>query len=536
MILTCQNCQQNFQVEPIDLAFYEQMKVPMPTRCPFCRQQRRLAWRNERKLYVRQCNGSGETILSVFSEEKPFPIYKSEFWYSDKWNPMSYGKSFDFNRPFFEQFQELMNKVPQLALSVVNNQNCDYVNQCGWSKDSYLIFEADYNNQCLFSSYIYDSRDCVDNVHCNECELCYESVDIRNCYNLRFSQNCSNCSDSWFLKNCIGCSDCFGCVNLRNKKYYIYNKAYTKETYELEMKKFALDNGPSLQQFRQQFFTYSQQFPHRYLYGTQNENSTGDYLFNTQNCSECFDVNNAQDCKFVTNSRNVKNVYDMTVFGSKGGTDFCYDNHEIGAAVRNICFSDQVWDGCYDVFYSKLCQKNAHHLFGCVGLMKASYCIFNKQYSPEEYEKLVAQIIEHMKKTGEWGEFFPISLSPFAYNETLAQDYFPLTKEAALAKGYKWKDELQKPSQAPSKDVLLCPACNKNFKLVVQEIAYYKKQGLPIPINCPDCRHRVRMNMRNPRYLWSRTCQNCSTPLQTSYSPDRPEKIYCEACYLNVVD
>jgi hypothetical protein len=51
----------------------------------------------------------------------------------------------------------------------------------------------------------------------------------------------------------------------------------------------------------------------------------------------------------------------------------------------------------------------------------------NKQYTKEEYEKLLPKIIAHMKKTGEWGEFFPISISPFNYEETPAMDYYPLT-------------------------------------------------------------------------------------------------------------
>ena len=31
-----------------------------------------------------------------------------------------------------------------------------------------------------------------------------------------------------------------------------------------------------------------------------------------------------------------------------------------------------------------------------------------------------------MKKTGEWGEFFPSSISPFGYNETVAMEYYPI--------------------------------------------------------------------------------------------------------------
>ena len=39
-----------------------------------------------------------------------------------------------------------------------------------------------------------------------------------------------------------------------------------------------------------------------------------------------------------------------------------------------------------------------------------------------------------------YGEFFPAELSPFFYNETTAQEYFPLTKEAPLVKS-KFLDE-----------------------------------------------------------------------------------------------
>jgi hypothetical protein len=62
------------------------------------------------------------------------------------------------------------------------------------------------------------------------------------------------------------------------------------------------------------------------------------------------------------------------------------------------------------------------------------YCILNKQYSKEEYEALVPKIIEHMRTTGERGEFFDPSLSAFGYNETAAQDYFSLSRDAALAR------------------------------------------------------------------------------------------------------
>ena len=42
---------------------------------------------------------------------------------------------------------------------------------------------------------------------------------------------------------------------------------------------------------------------------------------------------------------------------------------------------------------------------------------------------------------GEWGEFFPSSLSPFGYNETVAQEYFPMTREEVIGKTlFNWSD------------------------------------------------------------------------------------------------
>jgi hypothetical protein len=162
-----------------------------------------------------------------------------------------------------------------------------------------------------------------------------------------------------------------------------------------------------------------------------------------------------------------------------------------------------------------------------------------------------------MKRTGEWGEFFPISMSPFAYNETIAQDYYPSTKEEALKKGWKWQD-LDKREYQPQKhtvpekiedvpdsiinEILACKArlqngqvCGKNFRIIQSELDFYRKLSLPIPNKCYDCRYLERMNLRNPRHLWDRKCSHCNADIKSSYSPDRPEKVYCEKCYLEAV-
>jgi len=388
-------------------------------------------------------------------------------------------------------------------------------------------------------------------LHVMNGELCYECVDCRDCYELRFSQNCKNCHSAWFLKDCIGCSDCFGCVNLRNKQYYFLNQKCSKEEYEQKLNGVDLESSSGLQRMREDFSAFAQQFPHKYMNGVQNEDSTGNYLNQTQRCKHCFDLQQSQDCKYVFESRCMKNVYDTMIFGSKDGAEFCYENHEVGGGVQNICFSDQVWIGCHDIWYSKLCVQNSHNLFGCVGLKHAQYCILNKQYEKEEYFKLREKIVEHMKETGEWGEFFPVTMSPFAYNETVAQEYFPLTKEEVISRGYRWRDEDKKDYKPQTyavpdrisdvnddilNEVLACEATGKNYKIQKAELAFYRKMNLPVPRFCPDERHRRRMALRNPRKLYNRKCDQCGKEIETTYSPGRPEKIYCEGCYLESVE
>ncbi len=117
-----------------------------------------------------------------------------------------------------------------------------------------------------------------------------------------------------------------------------------------------------------------------------------------------------------------------------------------------------------------------------------------------------------MQKTKEWGKFFPKQLSPFAYNESVAHEKFPLEKENALASGYRWQeenkkdyreqtfvlpDDLQEASADICKEILSCEISAKNYKIILQEFEFYKKMNLPIPRCCPDARYAKRMKIRN---------------------------------------
>ncbi|MFH1781532.1 MAG: zinc-ribbon domain containing protein, partial [Patescibacteria group bacterium] len=98
----CQNCFKTFEITDNDQEFYNKMKVPAPTFCPDCRNQRRLVWRNELSLYPDECDLCKKKIISQYSPDKPYKVYCGDCWYSDKWNPLDYAQDYDFNKPFFE--------------------------------------------------------------------------------------------------------------------------------------------------------------------------------------------------------------------------------------------------------------------------------------------------------------------------------------------------------------------------------------------------------------------------------------------------
>ncbi|USN57481.1 MAG: hypothetical protein H6766_03440 [Candidatus Peribacteria bacterium] len=187
-------------------------QIPTPTLCPDCRQCRRLAFRNERKLYRRKCDASQKDIISIYSPDKPYKVYDQKIRRSDARDPMDYGRDFDFSRTFMEQFGELMMEVPHCSILNIGSENSDYTNLAAYNKNSYLLVESSNNDSSLYGYWLQKSDHCVDCAMVNHSENCYQSLDIDDSYKLFFSQYCRSCSDSYLIENCTNCQFCFGCI------------------------------------------------------------------------------------------------------------------------------------------------------------------------------------------------------------------------------------------------------------------------------------------------------------------------------------
>lgn len=550
MLKGCKNCGVQFEIDQDDRDFYEKISVPIPTLCPDCRMQRRLASRNDRFLYKTKSELSGEAIITMYNPKYGFTVYEHKEWWGDEWDSTRFGRDFNFNRSFFEQFTELQKAVPRFNLFNSGSENSDYVNYVTHSRNCYLMYGSWFNDDCMYSQTLNECRSCFDNLFLDKSELCYENTDCSENFRAFFCQNCNNISDCFLCFDCRGCKNCISCCNLRNKEYYINNKRATKEEFEEARKKFA--SYAELKQARQEFRnTIEKKAVHRAVMHENNQNVTGDMIFNCKNTKYCFSAYRSEDLAYSARVFDQKDSYDFEA-GGKG--ELMYENMSNDFSYNSI--SCTTCEYMTDSHYCDLCF-HCEDCFGCVGLKHKKFCILNKQYSQEEYETISKKIIEYMTKIGEFGEFFPIKYSPFSYNETLAQEYYPMTKGEALKKGYKWLDEEDQNIQPQTyktpdnindvmdeilDEVLICKArlpdgqaCGKNYKVVEQELKFYRKEQLPIPHHCPNCRHKARFMKRPPRHLWNRNCTKCGKEIQTSYSPEKEYKIYCEDCYLKEV-
>ena len=581
----CQNCKQNFVIEPEDFKFYDKMKVPPPTFCPECREQRRIAFRNERALYKRNCDLCGQSVVSRVSPDKPYKMYCSKCWWSDNWDSLSYGRDYDFSKPFFEQFKELLFSTPHVSIFNSNTVNSDWVNQETDDKNCYLNVGGHYNEDSAYSTYAIHGKECFDIFWVLNSELVYESINCERCYKTMYSRECFDCQETILSSDCKGCSNILGCAGLRNKQYYIFNKPHTKEEYFEFLKDNPISSKRSLADLKEKAEKIWLSVPNRFAAILKSVNSTGHFISESKNVKNCWNFEQGEDCKNGYIAGWMKDSYDLS---SHGAAELAYECAS-GGGVYNAKFLS----GCMSAnplggkFHSKnidycISVVSSGSCFGCANLKNGEYCILNKKYTKEEYEELLPKIKKHMEdmpyvdKNGriyKYGEFFPIELSPFDYNETVAQEYFPLTKEQVIEQGYKWNDyesqtkyefsdyeipdDIKNVKDDILQKILKCEVSGKAYKIIPMELAFYRKMGIPIPRRAPLQRHKDRIAQLLPRKLYDRQCmcnsnlqpttndqqhytntaqhfhgaEPCPNEIKTPYSTVRPEIVYCEQCY-----
>jgi len=480
----------------------------------------------------------------MFPATATSPVFCPKCWWSDGWDAFAYGQDFDFGSPFFEQFQKLMMKVPKMAFLQLSNENSDYSSFIAFSRNTYMCPGSFFLEDCYFARRCQYSKDCVNSAYLDHCELVSESINSKNCYDGSNMQNCRNCSSCHYMADSTGCQNCFMCGNLSNKKFYIKNQQYSEAEYN---KMVDYKMKLPTKELASEFEEFNKTLPKKYQSQINCENSSGDYIQNCKNAQECYDSFEIEDCKYMVECVAVKDSMDLSMHDKD--IELCYEVCSGGDSNNNLKFSfcsctsvnSQYLHSCFSLQDS----------FGCDGVhTKQTNCILNKKYSKEAYEELKGRIIEHMKKTGEYGEFFPIQISPHPYNNTTAHDYFPITREEALKNGYKWEEKdvsqyqpstkhipqnIKEASDSITNEIFACENCKKNYRIIAQELNLCRKLNQPLSRLCADCRQLRLQKLKNNRKLYLGVCSKCSHEIKTTYPPEKQKNVCCEQCYLKEI-
>lgn len=515
---------------------------------------------NERNLYYRPCHKTGKTIVSNYAPESHHTVYYSGFWLSSDWDAMEYAQDLNFEEPFFAQFRRLFDRVPRMSMDQANVENSDFNNHVENLRNCYMCVQCGNLQDCAYDSYTYDTKTSHDSMFLSDGESCYACLHCANCYEVFFAENTRGSATSMFLKNCESVRDCLLCVNLRQKQYCVRNKQVTKEEYEAEREILLERLQREPEAVHAEFDALIRSLPQPPHLNRSCEDCQGEYL---EHCKSCTDVylgirsENVHHAYWFVDSRDCLDVQCFALEHSyfsqiTGGTT--------GNGSYNCSMCLAAWENCKDVFYSDYCFFSCESLFGCVGLKRKKYCILNKQYTKEEYEILVPKLIAHMQQTGEWGEFFPLTMSPFAYNESMAHVYAPLSEEQAKARGLRWRVMEGQSTQgrepvtvepiaayndkskadALLKQVLICRKTGRAYRIIPMELAFLLKHGLPIPDIAPQERYLDAYGRLNQRQQSNRACMNpqrydTGAPCQNIFWSSHPEGgdavVYCEECY-----
>ena len=547
----CKNC---FEIVAEDLVFYNKIspvisgtrfEIPAPSLCPDCRLQRRNSWRNEYRYYSRKCSSCQCSIVSVHAEDQPYPVYCNRCWWGDNWDPLAYGIDYDPEQSFIAQCKALQRRVPQLTMmndNGVGSENCEYTNDFAFGKNCYLFTGSWQAQDSFYSSCCNHVRDICDcdcvNLHS---ELVYQSVDSQQLYRCSYLQSSDGCSDCHFGIDLKGCTHCVGCVGLRRAKFQILNQPFTETEFKLELARLDLSSQSGLQKFQAEFAAFAKDIPRKTQQQVSCEDTRG---YNLSNCRNFFgfDTFHGEHSKYFVKGDSPQFCYDIQ---NSGNPLWCYecitpDNSYL------VAFSLWCWK-CKNVLYSDNCHSS-ENLFGCVALKRAKYCILNTQYSQSEYEALVPRIIEKMCQDKEWGEFFPMAESPFAYNESLAYEMFPRTEQETIDMQCRWKvpsarvfqlatitppDSIDGTDATIIKELLACVNCRKNYRILPLEFAFYQKMRLPVPHHCSDCRRNLRQKLRVPYTfrLQLRTCFTCKQTVETALTEQMARNVICMECH-----
>jgi len=556
---TCPLTGETWNFDERELAWCRQFNAPRLDYSPRTQMKILGGFRSMFEIFWNKHAFSGESILAYVHPDSPVRVVSDlEAHEFDPTTVSSAQADIDLTVSTLSIIQGILPHVPIGARrewrGIFNTIGVGLINV----EDSYMVFSAVQVKRCLYCYYaLEDSEDMVQSIFHVASTNCFGCSQVNRMYSCVFAIESRDCMNGSFIYDCRNCEYVFGGVNLRNKKYIWFNEQLTKE--EWEQKRSAVDLS-CWSVFEEQRKALHGLIAHSVIPENFNHNSpdcTGEYLIDCVRSQDCFYCIECTDCFHLE--------------GSRGGQSCAY---VCAVWPASNTWMSAVIEDSNDVKYSFYCSKsqgieycyNCHdceYLFGCVGLHKKKFHIFNKPYTEEEYWKKVDALKCGMLGRGEYGMFFDQEWSPAGMQFSHSAFWYEMSEEEMRAFGAPMYDPDRGAVLAPKKgqemsplNIADVPDCigdveasewvgkpfmdqeaRRRWAVVPQEFAYLKAHKLPFPREHYSSRLRRQIQMLNLIDTEETICASCQKHLRVHKNKTfKNRKIYCQLCYLKYLE
>ncbi|MFH1404814.1 MAG: hypothetical protein ABIH21_01795 [Patescibacteria group bacterium] len=537
-----------------EISWYKKFNVPPSTYSPLTRMRVVTHTFSGGQWWYNKHAETGKPIICGIHPATGIKVLPDKEWFEKDF--ISEARDYNLNESIVDQLYDLRLAVPSSAYR-------DYIP----SENSITIAShGDVNSYFMVASQSKNSFHSVVAFNTENSSEVYNSVGVQDSYNIihsdkihngKFIRECRECMNSSFLFDCRNCEKCFGATNKRNKKYLFWNEQLSEEEWNKRVSEIDLGSRKVMNECREKFDVLVRKAVWPENFNEKSENCIGDYM------------TNCKDCKYIyygtDGSQN--NYWCAWAMERAEGNAFVAEP----AASTNTYYSSAL-EKCYNClfcYWVARCQNSeflidsldCDYCFACVGLRKKKYCIFNKQYSEDEYWQKVDELKCAMLECGEYGEFLPAKFNPgyppecgsvhyyLAPPEFIKQvnslEFDPESEGAIgeeLINASDVKDVSELPDHARDLDgwagaALYDPAFKRRFSLLKPEVEFYKKNSIAPPSEHQIERVRKLIMTSNSAVMEESKCNKCSKELIVAVNDVyRERNIYCKDCYLKYLE
>jgi len=499
---------------------------------------------------------TGKPVLSFHHPASGIRVLPDPEWHAKDFSSIT--QEVDPSQPFFDQLRVFELKVPFMAtFNRVEPENSITLFSFG-DRNSYFTF-ACQSERCFFSAGAFQVENSSLLWLTSQTTDSHWVLKSQRLFRCRYIRESLDCIDGAFLFDCRNCQNCFGASNKRNRQYVFMNEQLTKEEYEKRLAEIDLGKRSEVEKYSQMFdemLAREGVWPENFNVNTQE--SSGEYLTNAVRCFECFDSYDAPTDQYRCAWNYGANQNNAHMWGSLDSSD-CYMTVACPNSNKtNFSYRSFRLDNCEFCMMS----SDLRDCFGCIGLKKKQFCIFNKQYSEVDYWRLVDELKCAMLERGEYGSYLPTSMSSTYVPESGAVIYAGASPEElarfggnlfdAETDGATGADRVDPSKARRREDIpdsideitddwigvpIYDEVSKRTFTFLRPEVEHYRALRIAPP-NTHFIRRLCEVSHAGQVTTFTRAacakCQQAVTVAKNIRYPHR--RIYCKSCYTAFVE